>query len=145
MNKDKCEKVTRRCNTGRAKFIHCMFSKGSCEIREYNRQHKKTGGGECDLLRFLTFMFWNYYVLKLLRLETITFSDATLSDINVVLRYVFVTVPKNRWTREMENVRRGPVFGDFVAICTEGSMQDVTVARLQSTRVQTPFSPLFHM
>jgi hypothetical protein len=29
-----------------------------------------------------------YYVLKLLRLETITFSDATLSDINVVLCYV---------------------------------------------------------
>ncbi len=33
-------------------------------------------------------MFWNYYVLKLLCLETITFSDATLSDINVVLYYV---------------------------------------------------------
>jgi hypothetical protein len=33
-------------------------------------------------------MFWNYYVLKLLRLETITFSDAMLSDINVVLCYV---------------------------------------------------------
>jgi hypothetical protein len=32
--------------------------------------------------------FYNYYVLKLLRLETITFSDATLSDINVVLYYV---------------------------------------------------------
>ena len=31
---------------------------------------------------------WNYYVLKLLRLETITFSDATLSDINIVLCYV---------------------------------------------------------
>ncbi len=39
-------------------------------------------------LSFVTFMFWNYYVLKLLRLETITFSDATLSDINVVLCYV---------------------------------------------------------
>jgi hypothetical protein len=33
-------------------------------------------------------MFWNYYVLKLLHLETITFSEATLSDINVVLCYV---------------------------------------------------------
>jgi hypothetical protein len=32
-------------------------------------------------LRFLTFTFWNYYVLKLLRLQTITFSDAMLSDI----------------------------------------------------------------
>jgi hypothetical protein len=39
-------------------------------------------------LRFVMFTFWNYYVLKLLRLETITFSDATLSDINVVLCYV---------------------------------------------------------
>ncbi len=36
-------------------------------------------------LRFLTFTFWNCYVLKLLRLETITFRDATLSDINGVL------------------------------------------------------------
>ncbi len=36
----------------------------------------------------MTFTFWNYYVLKLLRLEPITFSDATLSDINVVLCYV---------------------------------------------------------
>jgi hypothetical protein len=36
----------------------------------------------------MTFMFWNYYVLKLLRLETVRFSDATLSDINVVLCYV---------------------------------------------------------
>ncbi len=33
-------------------------------------------------------MFWSYYVLKLLRLETIPFSDATISDINVVLCYV---------------------------------------------------------
>jgi hypothetical protein len=44
-------------------------------------------------LRFVMFTFWNYYVLKLLRLETITFSDASfsdamLSDINVVLCYV---------------------------------------------------------
>jgi hypothetical protein len=39
-------------------------------------------------LRFLTFMFWIYYVLKLLILETITFSDASLSDIYVVLCYV---------------------------------------------------------
>jgi hypothetical protein len=34
------------------------------------------------------FTFWNYYVLELLRLETITFSDAMLSDINVVLCYI---------------------------------------------------------
>ncbi len=29
-------------------------------------------------LCFVTFMFWNYYVLKLLRLETITFNNAML-------------------------------------------------------------------
>jgi hypothetical protein len=34
------------------------------------------------------FTFWNYYVLKLLHLETITISDATLNDINIVLCYV---------------------------------------------------------
>jgi hypothetical protein len=36
-------------------------------------------------LRSVTFTFWNYYVLKLLPFTTITFSDAILSDINVVL------------------------------------------------------------
>jgi hypothetical protein len=46
-------------------------------------------------LRFVTFTFWNYYVLKLLRLETITFSDATLSDINIVLCYVLSQYPEN--------------------------------------------------
>jgi hypothetical protein len=39
----------------------------------------------------------------------------------------------------MENISRGPTFGDFVTI--EGSMQDKMVARLQYTRVQTPLSP----
>ncbi len=39
-------------------------------------------------------------------------------------------------------ISRGSAFGDFVTIFTEGSMQDNTVARLQSTRV-TPLSPLF--
>jgi hypothetical protein len=38
----------------------------------------------------------------------------------------------------MENL--SPTFGDFVTVLTEGSIQDVTVAKLQSTRVQT--SPL---
>ncbi len=37
--------------------------------------------------------------------------------------------------REMENISRGPIFGDFVTIRAEASMQDITVARLQSTRV----------
>ncbi len=50
---------------------------------------------------FLTFCeFWNYYILKLLRLETITFSDATLSDINVVLCSVlsqYVQIPSILW------------------------------------------------
>jgi hypothetical protein len=35
-------------------------------------------------LRFLMFTFWNSYILKLLRFETLTFSDVTLCDINVV-------------------------------------------------------------
>jgi hypothetical protein len=48
-----------------------------------------------------------------------------------------------RTTREMENINRGPTFGGFVTIRTEGSMQDVTVAKLQSTRVQTPPLALF--
>jgi hypothetical protein len=44
-------------------------------------------------LHFLTLTFWNYYVLKLLRLETISFSDAMLSDINVVLCYILSQYP----------------------------------------------------
>jgi hypothetical protein len=43
--------------------------------------------------------------------------------------------------REIENKSRGPTLEDFVTILTEGSMQDVTVARLQSTGVQTPPPP----
>jgi hypothetical protein len=43
--------------------------------------------------------------------------------------------------REMEDISRGPTFGDFVTIRTEASMQDVTFERLQSTRVQTPSLP----
>ncbi len=47
-------------------------------------------------------------------------------------------------TREMVNLSRGPTLGDFVTILTEGSMQDVTVARLQSTRVPTDsLSPVY--
>jgi hypothetical protein len=46
---------------------------------------------------------------------------------------------------EMENTSRGPAFGDVVTILTERLMQDNTVARLQSTRVQTPLSPLYEM
>jgi hypothetical protein len=41
----------------------------------------------------------------------------------------------------LENISRGPTFGDFVTIRTEASMLNITVARLQSTRVPTPLSP----
>jgi hypothetical protein len=44
-------------------------------------------------------------------------------------------------TREMENMSRGPTFRNFVTIRTGESMQDITVAGLQSTRVQTSLSP----
>jgi hypothetical protein len=46
---------------------------------------------------------------------------------------------------EMEDISRGSTLEDFVTILTEGSMQDNTVARIQSTRVQTPLSPLYYM
>ncbi len=45
-------------------------------------------------------------------------------------------------TREMENISRGHTFGDFVTILREGSMQDITIARLHSSRIQSPLSPL---
>ncbi len=40
----------------------------------------------------------------------------------------------------MKNNSRGPTFGDFVTLRTEGSMQDIVVASLQRTRVQIPLS-----
>jgi hypothetical protein len=43
-------------------------------------------------------MFFDVYILELLRLETITFSDATLSDINVVLCYVLSQYPPREYT-----------------------------------------------
>ena len=52
-------------------------------------------------LRFVTLTLWNYYVLKLLLLETITFSDATLSDINVVLCYIL-----SKYCHEIEKQRK---------------------------------------
>jgi len=42
--------------------------------------------------------------------------------------------------REMENLSRGPTFGDFATIRTDAFMQDVTVARIQSTRVKNTLS-----
>jgi hypothetical protein len=44
---------------------------------------------------------------------------------------------------EMENIIRGPTFGHLFTFRTEGSMQDITVTRLQSTRAQTPLSSSF--
>jgi hypothetical protein len=46
--------------------------------------------------------------------------------------------PPERWIIEVE-----VTFGDFITIRTEASMKDITVARLQNTGVQTPFSSLF--
>jgi hypothetical protein len=42
----------------------------------------------------------------------------------------------------MENISRGTTFGDFVTILTEGSMLNVTVARLEYKSIETPLSPL---
>jgi hypothetical protein len=48
------------------------------------------------------------------------------------------------FTRETENISRGgPTIGEFCRYLYRGLMQDNTVARLQSTRVQTPISPLY--
>ena len=44
-------------------------------------------------------------------------------------------------TREMENISRCPTFVDLFTLLTEGSMQDYTVTRLQSTRVRLPSPP----
>jgi hypothetical protein len=53
----------------------------------------------------------------------------------------FIGIP-----REMENISRGPTFGDFVTIRTEASMQYVTVARLQSTKsIDSPLPPLLNV
>jgi hypothetical protein len=48
----------------------------------------------------------------------------------------------------MENMRRGPTFGDFITIRTERSMQDVTVANVARYKVQEhklPSPPLLNV
>ncbi len=60
------------------------------------------------------FTFWKYYILKLLRLETITLSDAMLSDINVVLCYVLLQSVV--WNRTRNRNRRNR---DFLTSGTE--------------------------
>ncbi len=72
---------------------------------------------------------------------------------SLVATYVFSGCSTRGWRelwsglfREMKNKSRGPTFGDFVTISTEVSMQDITVARLQSTREHTPlFPPLLNV
>jgi hypothetical protein len=44
-------------------------------------------------------------------------------------------------TREMENISRGPTFGDFVTIRTEGSMQDI-IHSYKTTEYKSTDSPL---
>jgi hypothetical protein len=53
------------------------------------------------------------------------------------------TKDAGEFQRDGEYKYRGTTFGDFVTIRTDGSMQDVSVAGIQSTRVQAPPSPLF--
>jgi hypothetical protein len=45
----------------------------------------------------------------------------------------------NTATRELENI--GSTFGDFFTILTEGTIPDITVARLQEYRLPSP--PLY--
>jgi hypothetical protein len=49
---------------------------------------------------------------------------------------------ENQYTREVENISRGPIFGDYVTIRTEASMQDVSVARHYRVRYKSTESPL---
>jgi hypothetical protein len=56
--------------------------------------------------------------------------------------YFFDRLGQSRdYPREMKNISRGPTFGDFVTISTEGSMQEVTVARLQVQEYRLPSPP----
>ncbi len=77
-------------------------------------------------LRFVLFTFWNYYVLKLLRLETITFSDAMLSDINVVLWYVLSQYPSRSLCSPRQYIDRtmNPVKKKKLRICEKNSFAD---------------------
>jgi hypothetical protein len=57
------------------------------------------------------------------------------------LRNAATTYLSDSSGREVENISRGPTFGDFVTIRIEASMHDVTAAR-----VQTPLSsPLLNV
>ncbi len=65
-------------------------------------------------LRFFKFTFSTYYVWQLLCFETITFCDATLSDINVILCYVLSQYPLNEF-----NSNNG--FYDIFTLCLMAS------------------------
>jgi hypothetical protein len=49
---------------------------------------------------------------------------------------------KAHYTREMENISRGPPLGNFVTIRTEGSMRNITIA---STEYKSTESPLLNV
>ncbi len=63
-------------------------------------------------------MFCNYYVLKLLCFATITFSDATIGDINVVLYYVLSQYPGRSSFISGELKARG----DSICLCLTGAL-----------------------
>jgi hypothetical protein len=46
--------------------------------------------------------------------------------------------------REMENISRGPTFGDFVTILMDTSMQDVTVAKSQKILGPLPLQEMLY-
>jgi hypothetical protein len=90
---------------------------------------------------FLTFTFWNYYVLKLLCLETITFSDDMLSDINVVLCYILSQYRLEREMFEREGVT-GLLFVLSFSFETFRFTEPPAVARLNYKR-SWDFSKIF--
>ncbi len=52
----------------------------------------------------------------------------------------------NSCDRKMENLSRGPTFGDFVTILTEGSMQDIHSCKTTEYKsTDFPLPPLFNV
>ncbi len=70
-------------------------------------------------------------------LNTVKYIKKSTTKSQIKACFVFTV-----FSREIETISRGPTFGDFVTILTEGSMQNNTVAGLQSTRVLRTYSPL---
>jgi hypothetical protein len=95
-----------------------------------------------------TFFCVYHHILRVNLQKVTSFNfERTKTTCSIPLRFSLLSDPRGRPTVvvpiEMEIRSRGPTFGDFVTILTEASMQDVTVTRLQSTRVQTLLSLLF--